>query len=37
MGDIVDSDHHPVEVWLEGKVKGKKSGGKGRKLEKGLR
>lgn len=26
----MDSDHYPVEVWLEGEVK-KKNGGKGRK------
>lgn len=33
----VDSDHHPVEIWLEGKVKGKKNGGKGRKCWSGVR
>lgn len=32
----VDSDHHPMEVWLEGDVKGKKNGGKSRKCWRGV-
>lgn len=32
VGDKMNSDHHSVEVRLEGEVKGKKSRGKVRKL-----
>lgn len=29
--DRVDSDHHPIEVWLEGEVRGKRKRGVDRK------
>lgn len=36
VGDRVDLDHHPVEVWLEEETRGKKNGGKGRKCWRGV-
>lgn len=36
VGDRVDSDHHLVEVWLKGEVRGKKNRGVDRKCWRGF-
>lgn len=36
VGDRIDSDHHPIEVWLEGEVRRTRNRGVSRKCWRGI-